>query len=214
MSQDQLGLNIDVAIQYQYNVDAFIPIILMLFGTEDNYLSTVQGIMQSSIIATCGKFDAEQYYTERGFIETTFYQNLLASITRSQLDLYVSSLQFRNIDFPGDYATAINQKQLTQQEAITQMNSRTSQLIVANTTLITATQQAQILIVQANNTANINIQQALVQEQIVATQWEQFGIALLNYKQNLNLNDTELVNYAKNEIIRKSVNPVINIEFN
>lgn len=212
MSYDQLILSLTISLQFQYAESAIMPIILMQFDTEDNFKNFLIGKIADSIISTCGNYTAEDYYSIRGSIETTMYNSVISQVNMLNIGLDIIFLQLKNIDFPDDFATAITTKQLIEQQTVTQLNSRTSQLITANTTYLSSLQTANIILISANNTAEINIQQAHINEQIIINQWAQRAIAYNSIKQNLGLNASSLINYLEYEIIRNGNAPVVNIQ--
>ena len=211
MSYDQLVLDLTVSLQFQYHQEAIIPIIMMQFGDEENYQNFFRYKIMSSIIDTCGNYTAEDYYTVRAQIEGTMFQRVVGFIEDSDLGLEVIFLQLKNIDFPDQFAKAITTKQLVQQDAVTQTNSRTSQLIKAGTGLLESQKKAQITVINANNTARINVDRALTERNVIVEQWRQRGIAYNSVKTNLHLNDSQFINYLEFEIVRNGQHPVVNL---
>jgi len=211
MSKDQLILDLTIALQYQYKQDHIIPTIMMKFSDEANFKSFFHDKIMTSIIAVCGNFTAEQYYQERGPIETTIFNKVVSNIDIADIGLDIVFLQLKNIDFPSDFADAITKKQLEQQEAVTQLNNRTSLMIDTNSTLIASKQLGATTIIFANNTALINIKQALIDKEIIVNQWLQRGLAYNATKHNLDLNDTRFVKFLEYDLLRTSVTPVVSI---
>lgn len=211
MSYDQLELAVTISLQYKYTQDHVVPTILKKFDNEDNFKGFFVDKIVSNIITVCGNYSAEDYYSKRGTIEVEMYDTVVADINASDVGLEIIFLQLKNIDFPKKFAEAITKKQLAQQEAVTQLNNRTSQMIVANTALIAAQQQAQIIVINANNTANINIKQALNEELIIMNQWAQRTLGFNVTITNLNLSPRQFVKYLEYDLLRSTQSPIIRL---
>lgn len=210
-SSDGLQIQLDITVQYLYKKDILVPILLKQFGNEKNYVSAFKAIVIDAILTSCANFTSDEYYTSRQNVENLMSETIVRDTNTSQIGIDVSLVQLKNIDFPDQFNQAIAQKQHTAQELQTQLNNRTSQLILANTTLIQAQQSAQQIIIQAHNTENLVIVKANTTSDIIRNQLVQRGDAYANIKTNLGFNSTQFVEYIEADLLRTSNNPLIGL---
>jgi regulator of protease activity HflC (stomatin/prohibitin superfamily) len=212
ITKDKIVIQLTISAQYQYNRNDLIPIVLMNFDNGDIYEKFLDNMVSNIILRQCGFYDAESYYIDRGTIYNNMYDALLNEINNNNsIGATIEFFQLKNIDFPKSFADAITTKQLVIQNKVTTMNDRTTQLILANTTLLQNQRQAEITIINANNQANININQAETSYNIILGQWIQRNNTYFTIMKNLNLNQSQLLDYLKSEAIRNSDSPIISI---
>ncbi len=211
LSNDRLVLVLTVSVQFQYIKDEIIPIIFYQFSNENNFQTYLVNLVTSSIISTCGLYTAEQYYDNRGAIETSLFNQLVLAVNSSTSVVDIQFLQLKNIAFPDGFANIITQKQLVQQQEVTELNARTSQLINANTTLLTSQQSAEILLINANNQAEIILNQAQATKDVILTFWQQRSLAYQSIMRGMNLNASDFLQYLRSTIIQTSQVPVVQL---
>ncbi len=218
ITKDKIVIGLTISAQYQYNRDDLIPVVLQNFNNGDGYESFLSNIVRNIILRQCGLYDAESYYTDRGNIYNNMYDSLLNEINNNtnigsnyNLGATIEFFQLKNIDFPDTFAQAITSKQLVMQNKITKLNDRTTQLILANTTLLQNQRQADIILINSNTQANINMNQAQTSYDVIVNQWNLRSNTYKSIIDNLKLNQSQFIEYLKSEAIRNSIAPVISI---
>ena len=206
LTNDKVLIGIDFSLQYEYNKESLIPIILKKFKSDEKYKNFISNLMISSIMNTCLSFTAEQYYVERSIIDKKMSNNLLKNINDNDLGLDIQNFQLINIKFPSNFSYVIQQKQNIQQYILTATNNRQSDITNANTILLQADRTAKISIINANNTALININKATTDANIQNELWIQRTYAYSNIVKSLGLNTSQLIDYIKSDIMRNSNN--------
>jgi regulator of protease activity HflC (stomatin/prohibitin superfamily) len=209
LTQDKVEITLTFAIQYQYQEDYLIPIILQKFGNNKNYKNWFQASVYSSIQESSLKFNAIDYYSQRGTVDSTMYNDLVVNINKLVLDdsnmgTLINFFQLVNIKFPTSFSTIIQQKQNIQQSELTATNNRTSLITNANTQLLEAQRTADIIILNANYSAIININEAEALANVELQKWTNRAIAYSQAKDNLNFNASQMVQYLKSENLRNS----------
>ncbi len=204
MTQDKILIDLSVGLQYQYQRDFLITKVLKEFGSAGAFESFLFDRITSSIINTCLLFGSEDYYVERSVIDRHMYLNLLTDINNKTLGANIEFFQLINIKFPSQISSAITQKQNIDQEALTAENDRSTLLTQAQTSLLETNRQANILVINANNQANITLNQARVNSQVQRVLWNNRAYAYSHVKETLGLNSTELIEYIQTDLISKS----------
>jgi regulator of protease activity HflC (stomatin/prohibitin superfamily) len=211
ISKDKITITLTLSAQYQLNKQDLIDVVLKQF--DEKYDTFLSSIVSNIILRVCGFYNAEEFYLTRGVIDINMFNALINEINNSTRSLgsTIVNFQLQNIRFPQSYEDAITQKQLVIQNMITSQNNRTTQLILANTSLLQNQRQAQILIINANNQAQILINQAQTSYDIIVDQWTQRSAVYASIMTNLKLNQSQFLEYLKAEAIRDSESPVISV---
>jgi regulator of protease activity HflC (stomatin/prohibitin superfamily) len=204
LSRDKVLLEIDFAMQYQYSPSVLKTVILKQFGSGKQYNKFIYKRALSSIMDTCLKHDAEEYYTSRGLIGIQMYDELVLNINNQSVGTIVEFFQLINIDFPDSFSDVITSKQNIQQQALTSLNDRQSILTNAQTALYEAQRTASITLINANNTAMININKAKTQSDAQIELWNQRTYGYAHAMNILGLNATDMIDYIESENIKKS----------
>lgn len=210
-SSDKVQLVLNISAQYRLVKELLIPIILQKYDGNDNFKNILSYVVQNIVMKRCGQYSGEDYYIKRATIDNDMYISLLADVNNVTIGATIEFFQLVNINFPKDFSDAITQKQIVIQNATTVLNQRTSLLIAANTTLLQAQRTANIMLMNANNTAEVNLKQAMVTSNIIYNQWYQRGQAYISVKNYLNLNESQFIDYLRNEVLRNVPSPIINI---
>ncbi len=213
-SKDGLEIDIDVSVQYTYRKDSIIPVMWYIFDNEENYISFFNSSVIDTILTSCAEYDSDEYYSSRQTIENRMFDMLISNIANSSIGIDINLLQLRNIDFPDAFSAVISEKQALVQQIQTQLNNRTSQQILANTTLLQSGQIAQQIIIQAKNTEAVTLAQANATAGIIFNQWQQRGDAYFDIVTSLKLNSSGFIAYLESEVIRLSNSPVIGVADN
>ncbi|XWV24773.1 hypothetical protein QJ856_gp1010 [Tupanvirus deep ocean] len=210
-SSDKIVIVLTVSVQYQLVKEHIITHILKTYDGNDNFENILKYVVQNIIINQCGQYTAEDYYVKRAVIDQNMYQSLLFDVNNVTIGATIEFFQLINIQFPTEFSNAITQKQIVIQNATTTLNQRTSLLIAANTTVLEAQRTASIILVNANNEAEINLKQANTTANVIFTQWYQRGLAFASIKNSLGLNESDFIEYLRSEILRSVRSPIIGI---
>ena len=84
------------------------------------------------------------------------------------MDIIFNQLTYPTLIFISNHYL---EKQNVEQEIVTATNDRQNSLIVATTAYLQSTEIAEVTLIQANNTASINIYNADVQQEIILNKW-------------------------------------------
>lgn len=197
LSKDKVLLDLSFALQYQYSEGDLIPIILRQFGENGVYKKFIKNHILSSVSETCLKYNAEDYYTIRSTIDIDMFDSLVVKINDQDIGTTIEFFQLVNIGFPPEFSAKITEKQHVQQTGDTAINDRASILTDANTELLEAEREATISVINANNTASININKANANANSQKALWDQRAFAYENAAMTLGFNGTDMISYIK-----------------
>jgi len=214
MTNDKILIDLDISIQYLYQKDNLIPKILKEFGSIDTFNSFLSDRITSSIINSCLSYESEEYYIERSVIDRYIYSELLIDVNNKNIGATIEFFQLVNVKFPTEISTAITQKQNIDQESLTAQNDRNTLLTQENTKLLETQRQANIIIINANNQANITLNQAYTNTQAQNILWTNRVYTYKHIADKLNLNSSHLIDYLETDLISKSNNLFSNLKVN
>lgn len=195
ITHDGLVINLEVNIQLQYDKNEIIPVVLYQFNDEELYMDFVTKTIYGLLYEDCAKFYANDYYSIRNVIEDTMYKSITDQYNNRTSGVTIYNVQLKNIEFPSPFTDVIASKQHLVQEIQTQYNNRTTQIIEANSTLIQAMQQAQIISIQAHNHANLTLVNANVTANNVQVKYETLTDNFINIMTKFNFTPQELAKY-------------------
>ena len=204
MTQDKILINLALGIQYQYQRDYLISKVLREFGSSEAFEEFLFDRIVSSIVNTCLLFHSEDYYIKRSVIDRQMYNNLLLDVNNKTLGANIEFFQLINIGFPIEISDAISQKQNLEQEALTAQNDRATLITDAQTSLLETQRKANILLINANNLANITLNQAYTSSQSQIVLWTKRTYAYLHVKNVFEINSSSLIDYIQSDLITKS----------
>lgn len=211
-SSDKILIVLTVSTQYQLIKDKIIDVILKKYGGNSHFKNILRFIVQNVIINRCGQYTAEDYYVRRAQIDEDMYQSLLTDVNNNTIGATIEFFQLINIAFPTEFSAVISRKQIVIQNATTILNQRISLLTAANTTYLQAQRTANITIATADNTAQINLKQAQTTSNVIYNQWYQRGLAYHSIKKELNLTESQFIEYLRSEVLRTASNAIISIQ--
>jgi regulator of protease activity HflC (stomatin/prohibitin superfamily) len=216
-SRDLLQVTLDITVMYQYVQEAIVPTILKAFYDETYMLGMFRSVVAGSSYASCSNFTAEEYYQNRQLAENSLLQNLkidldytlnetvpeFQSEDSTHQPIRITQLQLTNVDFPSAYNNIIQLKLQTQVQQTASLNNRATLLTNANTALISAYQQANILNINGQQTADVILAQANATQQIVVDQWRARALSFQAVQTQLGLTDpVSLLRYWQAELLR------------
>lgn len=178
---DKMSVETAVAVQYAYDRTKIVPVVFKLFADRDNYEASMKRNMTSLLMWTCAKFNATDYYDFRGMVEKQMQLDMEANMntSNSRSAVVITLVQLKNIQFPAEFVAMIAERQLIEQQRITALNNRPNALTQANTTSLTADQQAAVILTNYDNQARVVLTAAAANSQVILSNW----IALINVLQ-------------------------------
>jgi len=212
MSRDKVIIDLHAVMQIQYDPNSLIPILMIQYEQEERYKSLLTSIIRSVILNTCLEWNVEQFYMERSHIDTSIYQNLIQNINVTSLGTQLIFFQLVDIKFPIEYSNLIKDKQNIEQNIQTALNDRMNQLTHSKTNILVNHKQAEITLINANKTSNIQLQNADMIAQQIQIIWETRAGTYGNIMKQLQLDAIVLIDYIKQEKIVTSPGAIINID--
>jgi regulator of protease activity HflC (stomatin/prohibitin superfamily) len=210
LTNDGIIVGLNISYQQMYNVSEIVPVILKQYDNETFYLNVLSNVLWPAIMFEAAKYVTDDFYNNRSIIENAMYQSYVSYIANTSMGIDIKSLQLVHIDFPEEYNNILSQKQIQTQNITTNLNMREGLLVQADTDLKVANQQAEIISINANNTANVNIATADTNYQIALTKWDQISKGLETVLNSFNNNYTQFFNYLEYSILGNSNSPIIN----
>lgn len=204
MTKDKILINLEIGIQYLYLKNDLINKILKKFSSIEIFKDFLSDKITSSIINSCLVYESEQYYIERSVIDRYIYSNLIIDVNNKSIGTNIEFFQLINVKFPTNISIAITQKQNIDQESLTALNYRNTLLTQEQTKLLEIQRQANILIINANNQANITLNQAHKNEQTQNILWSNRAFTYLHVTNKFKLNSSQLIEFLQTDLISKS----------
>jgi len=201
MTYDKLKFIATISFQYEYQPINIVPTIWMEFQNEDNYLLFFERNVTTSIITTCAKYNATDYYDSRGIVEKQMENDLVRNLNfpGSRFGAEIKGLQLKNIRFPIEFTRIIERRQIIDQDRVTAINARVSLLINANTTLLRSQQQASIIQTQADNAAQVIQTSANATAEIIWARWMRLVLGVQENIQRNNLTFEQAIAYLNQD---------------
>jgi regulator of protease activity HflC (stomatin/prohibitin superfamily) len=153
ISRDGLEITLTLTTQYRLNVEE-LRNVLFEFGTQEDLDNYIDVIIQDTVRDTCARFDGNQYYTARGDIEANMTANVQQVLDGSNAYVTTGFFQLQNVALPSQLSDAINNKQLALENVEVVTNLRDQILIDAETKLLQAVEEANILIIETQAAAD------------------------------------------------------------
>jgi regulator of protease activity HflC (stomatin/prohibitin superfamily) len=203
MSEDSVMLKLHVSVQFQYEKDALIPIILEQFNADDNYKNALRANMRSTILNTCLQYTAIEYYEMRSSVDSTMSANLKLAIN-PKIGSSIQYFQLLDIKYPDEYMDILHRKQNIRQNLVTAENDRNTAIINANTNKKESSVNANINLINANNIANMTNYNAVVQQSITLANWHTRSSYYKSIVNQMGLTIPQLLNYIKADVTRSS----------
>jgi regulator of protease activity HflC (stomatin/prohibitin superfamily) len=209
LTSDKIELSLKAKVQIRLQKDSLIPFILKKFGSYSKYNQFLTTYVSSEIIDSCLAFTAEQYYLNRSYVDSTMFGNLQQTINTKAFGAKVEFFQLNEITLPSGLSTVITEKQNIEQQSVTAMNDRQNALITATTNLLKAEQESQVTLIEANNTATIINNQAMISQRIIQTEWQNRGEAYSAVVQNFGFGKDDFLDYLRSEVLRSVEKAVV-----
>mmetsp|Transcript_7060 Transcript_7060/g.10384 ORF Transcript_7060/g.10384 Transcript_7060/m.10384 type:complete len:328 (+) Transcript_7060:27-1010(+) len=187
---DGLSITLEVSYQYRLNKDNVFKV-FDIFAT--NFEPVYIKISRDVVRDVASNYNATQFFDERRRIS----QDMLSSLnTRlGEVHAEVGYFQLRSIDLVDAYEQAIEEKEIVRQEILKAQFERQSKLVAAETEVLVASKEAQVVIISANADAQATIINAEGQANATKTLVEAETGSYSTLKSSLSFNTTELLSY-------------------
>jgi len=183
-----------VTVQYVLHMKE-VPALLLEFG--EGFETTFSYIIKSAIRDSCGDFTAKDFYIGRGGVQIRMLNRTQERLSQVHAD--AGFLQLKNVNFPTAYQQAVASKESAKASVDQALAQRKEALIAAETQVLQAEQQANIIKIRAENEAEA----VLISARIDAnTTLIELGVQSLVYKEvmeQFNFTGEELINFISIE---------------
>ncbi|KAK6166453.1 hypothetical protein SNE40_023140 [Patella caerulea] len=203
------GITMELNVEYQYKVDIdSLQIIMKDFKDFDDYKEILEDEGEAALHNACSRFNTTQFQSERGSFQEVVRQQLQKRYT-DHLST-IAGVQVDNIEWPDKFEGVIEEKERAREDIKVAETERPRLLTAADTEILKATTQAQIVLETAESDARVRKAKAdLVAEAITAEfekEAETYSQILSN--QGLNFNQEGLVSYLGTRVIAAAKKPV------
>lgn len=209
-TNEGLDMDLDITLQFQIDIERLFDI-FDVYGLEGDYRNFLQSFSANSLKNVCGQFNGQDFFERRGEIEQAFIAQLQQDYLTFDLGSDVRLIQLRSVTHPSEYVTANQEREQVLQELERVNRLRTQQITEAQTEQQLASVNANILIIQAQGTADGVLNQAQIQADAERIRWEERGSALAAVRLALgnDTSDLDFVNgYVGYETLTNNQNPI------
>jgi len=211
LTMDGLSVNINVQVQYALKRAELIDIVLE-FGYEEALTEFLRKIAEDSIRDVAALNTAEDFYVQRGPIETAMQEQLIIDMANANAHVEIKLLQLTNIRLPGELMDAIEDKQRAELDITNANNEREGAVIQAETSLREAEINAETAIALATQEAIAVVQQANFTAVAITDKLTKRWEVWKDIKDNSGMTPTNFVNdYLTAVVISEVNNPMVGI---
>ncbi|UJR10578.1 hypothetical protein I4U23_014777 [Adineta vaga] len=152
LNQDGISIDLDVTVQFQADPKYLYDIILQ-FKDFNGYKQILDASGRAAVHDACAHFNTTAFQSMRGY----FQVKLLEEMKKSLNPFYVilRDLQINRVRRPGDFETAVKDKEAAKENIKIAENERPKLLTQARTEYQKALKQAQIINERAETDSNI-----------------------------------------------------------
>lgn len=188
-SLDGLQMSIDVAFQYQLNIQ-FNDLFRLYMDFGDDYASQYARVMLQVAADVSSDYLAATFYTNRETIQEAMRKELNSSLVRHYAS--VPQLQLVNIDFFNvEYNNAILQTHIAEQDVLQALAEQSVASVNADAAVAVAQATAVTLVQIANQTAQSYIAGSLADADILIYGSQKQATSLLALRDELGLNSSQ-----------------------
>jgi len=200
-SRDGLVITIEIAFQYSLTTNGK-DLLALWMRWKGDYEIAFGKIARNVIRDVASKYDAFEFFFNRSIIITDITAQM--ADTFLELGANINNFQLLDLTLPVDFNNAIQQTEVTRTKISEATVQQQKVLITAQTDLLSAGKQAEIIRTQAKARAD----SAYIQKQQDAnarkSQIEQEQIALISIRDQLGLTTSELLNYLLIETLKET----------
>ena len=206
ISQDGLRVGFAVTFQYQMPAEWLLPAVVK-YRNFEKWAQIVEAAGNSAVHHSCSEFQISNFQNKRGSIQLAMENNLRIKLEGTNKDgsdgVYARaiSLQLRNVDLPEEYSSAIREKQAAAEDIVLAQNQRTQETTKAQTTLLSAQEEARIINSTAYNDAEIILTEAEIKAEEITFSFETEASVIVMVKTYLKLSTEGVLGYMGNRLL-------------
>jgi len=191
-SRDGLVITVDYSFQYSLTTNGK-DLLALYMRWKSDYENSFGKISRNLVRDVAANYDAFDFFFNRSLI--------IADITASMSDYFIdigasiNNFQLLDLELPTDFFNAIQLTEVTRTKISEATVQQQNTLIQAETDLLAAQKQAEVIVTQAQARADSVLIQKQQEALLRKSQIEQELIALQSLKTQLNFTTDELLNY-------------------
>ncbi|CAF3593680.1 unnamed protein product [Adineta steineri] len=205
LNHDGVSINLDVTLQFQADPKHLYDIVLQ-FKDFEGYKKILYATGRAAVHDTCAHFNTTAFQSMRGYFQVKLLEEMKG--TFSPFYAILRDLQVNNVRRPGDFETAVKDKEAAKENIKIAENERPKLLTQARTEYQKALKQAQIIKERADTDSNIILNQADAEAQAVRTRYTLETDTYAELKRKMQLSVESLLNYMAIRVIGSSKNDV------
>ncbi|KAK6166454.1 hypothetical protein SNE40_023141 [Patella caerulea] len=203
------GITMELNVEYQYKAEIdSLQTIMKDFKDFDDYKEILEDEGEAALQNACSNFNTSQFQSERGAFQGVVRIRLQERYT--QLFCTVTGVQVNNIMWPSSYENAIRSTERAREDIRVASSEQPRLLTEADTEILQAKTQAQIILDKAESDARVRKNKADSVAQAITAQFEKeaesYSEILSN--QGLSFSQQGLISYLGTRVIAASKSPV------
>lgn len=212
LSSNGIEMYVEVDIQYQIPIDQ-VFIIFDEFGEAKNQLSYLKLIAADSVRDSCGRYSAQNFYQERGVIQTTILDDMVITARKAKSHVNITNVVLSNFEFPSGLDAAIKDKRASENDIEIADNERAGALTEANTTLLIAYTGAEKLEIEAAAEVAAVLAEANAKATSIVQVWENRQSVYKSIKDAMDMTSTEFVyQYLTSVVLQTADDPITTLD--
>ncbi|CAF1373630.1 unnamed protein product [Rotaria magnacalcarata] len=205
LNQDGVSINLDATLQFKADPNNIYEIVVQ-FKDFEGYKRILYATGRAAVHDTCAHFNTTAFQSMRGFFQVKLLEEMKNTFTPFYAIL--RDLQVNNVRRPGDFETAVKDKEAAKENIKIAENERPKLLTQARTEYQKALKQAQIINERAETDSTIILNQADAEAQAVRARYSTETESFAKLKNKMGLTVESLLNYMAIRIIGSSKNDV------
>ncbi|KAL3927509.1 MAG: hypothetical protein SGARI_005303 [Bacillariaceae sp.] len=206
VSRDGLRIVFSASIQYQMQAEDVVPAILK-YRNVFKWREIVEQGGLSAMHHACGDFFISDFQNKRGEIQERMLENLRLKLEGDPDEedaegvfAMAISVQLRNLELPGAYNTAVENKQAAEEDIALAIAQRKQETTKAETQLLKANEEARKILNTANNEADVLLTEANLKSNETTYAFEQEAQAIVEVKEALGLTTEGVLTHLANNL--------------
>lgn len=189
-SKDGVVINLDCSFEYRLLRDQLIQLHFK-FGSD--YRLPISKTARETIRSVASEFEAFGFFLNRSIISNRMAEQMRVDLAVNHVSL--NSFQLLDIQLPAAFASAIQTTEITRQQIATATFQQERARVEAQTQVLAATQQAQVIEARAAADAQVITAQARAQANSINERTSNLIAAYSFVKSNYTMTSDELLNY-------------------
>lgn len=178
LSSEGLQMTLKITLQYEIDPDHVMDI-LTQYGEEESWRVYINSVTRDALKDVCGNYTADDYFHHRAEIEKNLFDTSNKYFNESKTYSRAVVLNLRNVQHPGGFVNANQEKQQIEQEKDRLVREREDLITKETTVLLTAQENAKIKQINANATARAAVEKALSLVPATLAKAEAYGPAII-----------------------------------